>query len=399
MLPEDIWRDKHPNGVPGDIGIGQAGQAFMARSDPTRYRWLLGALVPAVALAMMAVFQLTHHGWALWLLVGLVYGAVPVCDAVFGEDKVNPPQQAVKRMERERFYTHALYVFVALQWVATALGAWLAAQPDLVWHERIGLMLNVGIVNGLGINVAHELGHKKARMDNWMARISLLPTCYGHTRVEHNRGHHYMVATPEDPVSARFGESFWAFLPRTLIGTLRSAWRLEARRLSRRGLPAWHPGNEVVQAHVASLLLLTGVWALLGAWALLFMLVQAALAIGLLELVNYVEHYGLLRRKGPDGAYERCQPEHSWNSSCVVSNLLLFHLQRHSDHHAHPARPYQVLRHFDSSPQLPTGYAGMVMLACVPRWWFAVMNPLVIAHYGGDMSRLNICPRHTAASG
>lgn len=371
----------------------------MARLDPKRYRWLLGALVPAVALAMMAVFLLAHRGWALWLLVGLVYGVVPVCDAVFGEDRFNPPQQAVKRLERDRFYTHALYAFVVLQWVATALGVWLAAQPDLAWHERLGLMLNVGIVNGLGINVAHELGHKKARMDNWMARISLLPTCYGHTRVEHNRGHHYMVATPEDPVSARFGESFWAFLPRTLIGTLRSAWRLEARRLSRRGLPAWHAGNEVVQAHAATLLMLIAVWVLLGAWALLFMLVQAALAIGLLELVNYVEHYGLLRRKGPDGAYERCQPEHSWNSNCVVSNLLLFHLQRHSDHHAHPVRPYQVLRHFDSSPQLPTGYAGMVMLACFPRWWFAVMNPLVIAHYGGDMSRLNICPRYRVSSG
>jgi alkane 1-monooxygenase len=230
-------------------------------------------------------------------------------------------------------------------------------------------------------------------MDNWMARISLLPTCYGHTRVEHNRGHHKKVATPEDPVSARFGESFWAFLPRTLIGTLRSAWHLEARRLSRRGRPAWSLRNEVVQAHIGSVLLLGGVWAVLGPWALLFMIVQAALAIGLLELVNYVEHYGLLRRKGPDGVYERCQPEHSWNSSRRVSNLLLFHLQRHSDHHAHPARPYQVLRHVDSSPQLPTGYAGMVMLACVPAWWFAVMNPLVIAHYRGDMGRLNICPR------
>jgi alkane 1-monooxygenase len=370
----------------------------MAENDPKRYGWLLGALVPGVALAMMTVFLLVRQAWALWVVVLLVYVAVPACDAIFGEDKFNPSPQAMKRLERDRFYNHALYAFVVLQWVVTAMGVWLAAQPDLAWHARIGLMLNVGIVNGLGINVAHELGHKKGRMDNWMTRISLLPTCYGHTRVEHNRGHHYMVATPEDPVSARFGESFWAFLPRTLAGTLRSAWRLEAKRLARRGKPAWSLGNEVVQVHGASLLLLIGVWAGLGWWALLCLLVQAALAIGLLELVNYVEHYGLLRRKGHDGVYERCQPEHSWNSSCTVSNLLLFHLQRHSDHHAHPARPYQVLRHFDSSPQLPTGYAGMVMLACFPRWWFAVMNPLVIAHYDGDMGRLNICPRHRAVS-
>ncbi|MGC4061253.1 MAG: alkane 1-monooxygenase [Aquabacterium sp.] len=343
---------------------------------------------------MMTVFTVMRQAWALWLLVGLVYVVVPVCDAIFGEDTFNPAPEAVKQLEQDRFYTCALYAFVVLQWAVTAWGVWMAAQPDLAWHARLGLMMNVGIVNGLGINVAHELGHKKGRMDNWMTRISLLPTCYGHTRVEHNRGHHYMVATPEDPVSARFGESFWAFLPRTLIGTLRSAWRLEAKRLSRRGKSVWSLGNEVLLAHAATLLMLTGVWLGLGTGALLFMLGQAALAIGLLELVNYVEHYGLLRRKGPDGRYERCEPEHSWNSSCVVSNLLLFHLQRHSDHHAHPARPYQVLRHFDSSPQLPTGYAGMVMLACWPRRWFAVMNPLVIAHYEGDMSRLNICPRY-----
>ena len=215
---------------------------------------------------------------------------------------------------------------------------------------------------------------------------------YGHFFVEHNRGHHARVATPADPASARLGESFYAFLPRTLWGSLKSAWELEALRLRHRGLPVFGPANENLRAWLATALLFGALGAGFGGPALLFLVVQAFYGITLLEVVNYLEHYGLLRPIGPDGRPVRCTPEHSWNSNHRVSNLFLFHLQRHSDHHAHPARRYQALRHFAQSPQLPSGYAGMLLLAYLPPLWRRVMDRRVLKHYEGDMLRANLSP-------
>jgi alkane 1-monooxygenase len=200
------------------------------------------------------------------------------------------------------------------------------------------------------------------------------------------------VATFDDPASSRLGESFWAFLPRTVIGSLQSAWHLERGRLAGRGLGAWHWRNECLQAWSMTVALFAALTAAFGPWALLFLCLQAVYGFSLLEVVNYLEHYGLKRGAGADGKPVRCQPEHSWNSNHVVSNLFLYHLQRHSDHHAHPARRYQALRHFGEAPQLPNGYAGMVLLAYVPFLWFRVMDRRVLAHYGGDVSRANVQP-------
>ncbi|MCY4754016.1 alkane 1-monooxygenase [Pelomonas aquatica] len=225
-----------------------------------------------------------------------------------------------------------------------------------------------------------------------MSRLVLAPVAYGHFFVEHNRGHHRRVATPGDPASARLGESFWAFLPRTLGGSLRSAWHPEGRRLAGRGHGPWHWRNECLQAWGLTVLLWGGLVAWLG-WAVLpFLLVQAAYGVQLLEVVNYMEHYGLLRQQGPDGRYERCAPEHSWNSNHRVSNFFLHHLQRHSDHHAHPARHYQALRHFEEVPQLPIGYAGLLLVAYVTPLWFRLMDRRVLAHYGGELKRANVQP-------
>ena len=360
-----------------------------AWSDPKRYLWLLGPAVPLIGLAMLATYAQTRSVWALWFVVILVHAIIPALDWLFGEDAANPPEAALAGLVQDRYYSWVLYAFVPLQLAATVGGAWLAATGDLPWHHLLGLAISVGMVNGVAINTAHELGHKKGKLDRWLARISLAPTFYGHFYVEHNRGHHKNVSTPVDPASSRMGETFWAFWPRTVVGSLRSAWHLEAERLARSGKGVWSLSNENLQSWAMSVVLWGAVLAVFGWVALPFLLIQAVYGFSLLEVVNYLEHYGLLRRTLPDGRVERCMPEHSWNSNHMVTNLFLYHLQRHSDHHANPTRHYQALRHFEESPQLPAGYAAMILLAYFPPLWFAVMDKRVIRHYQGDLSRIN----------
>jgi alkane 1-monooxygenase len=233
------------------------------------------------------------------------------------------------------------------------------------------------------------MGHKKDSLERWLSKVTLAQTFYGHFFIEHNRGHHVRVATPEDPASARFGESFYHFLPRTVLGSLRSAWELERERLARLGSSPWTRRNDILNAWVMTLALYAVLVAVFGPVVLPFLVIQSVLGFALLEVVNYLEHYGLLRQKREDGRYERTRPEHSWNSNSVASNVLLYHLQRHSDHHANPIRRYQALRHVDDAPQLPTGYAGMIVLALVPPLWRRVMDERVLAHYRGDRTLLN----------
>jgi len=249
------------------------------------------------------------------------------------------------------------------------------------------------MVSGIAINTAHELGHKRASLERWLSRVALASSGYGHFFIEHNRGHHVRVATPADPASSRLGESFWQFLPRTVSGSLRSSWGLELERLSRSSRGPWTWRNEVLSAWAMTVALFAVLALAFGPVVLPYLLIQAVVGFSLLEVVNYLEHYGLLRQKRADGRYERCSPEHSWNSNNVASNVLLYHLQRHSDHHANPLRRYQALRHFDEAPQLPTGYAGMIVLAYIPPLWRRVMDPRLLAHYHGDASRAHVHPR------
>jgi alkane 1-monooxygenase len=255
------------------------------------------------------------------------------------------------------------------------------------------MALSVGMVAGIAINTAHELGHKKESHERWFARICLAQTAYGHFYIEHNRGHHVRVATPEDPASSRMGETIWGFLPRTMGGSLRSAWGLERKRFARLGRSPWTLRNDVLNAWVMTLALWGTMMALFGVELLPYLVVQAFVGIWLLESVNFLEHYGMKRQKNEKGRYERVNPSHSWNSNNIGTNVLLYHLQRHSDHHANPTRRYQALRDFPEAPVLPTGYAGMIVLTWVPAVWRRVMAPRVVAHYEGDISRANLHPR------
>jgi alkane 1-monooxygenase len=260
----------------------------------------------------------------------------------------------------------------------------------------VGLAVTVGFIGGIGINTAHELGHKKESHERWLSKIALAQSGYGHFYIEHNRGHHVRVATPQDPASSRVGENFYQFWPRTVFGSLRSAWALERRRFARRGQHPFRLSNDVLNSWVMTIALWAVLLVWLGVGILPFLFIQAFIAITLLEAVNYLEHYGMLRQRvGAPGRerYERVDPTHSWNSNNIATNVLLYHLQRHSDHHAKPTRRYQALRDYEESPALPTGYAGMILLSLVPWAWRRVMDPRVARHFNGDMRLANIQPR------
>ena len=331
------------------------------------YRFLLALTVPPMPVTGYLIGDNFYTLYVAFVVIGLL-------DFVFGRDRKNPAAEALPALENVGFYRAVLYICATLDLAVIAWGA--AIVPGLSPVQAFGLMLSVGFVTGAqGITFAHELGHSRSKLDQLVAKVLLTAVCYGHFFIEHNRGHHVRVATPEDPASARYGESFYAFYLRTLAGSWLDAWRLEAERLKRHGLGFRSLRNQMLWFTAVPLLVGAALWFAWGAVAVLFFFVQAWMAFTLLEAVNYVQHYGLARRRLDGGAYERVAHHHSWNASELLTNCFLIHLQRHSDHHENPARRYQALMYYEDGPQLPTGYSGMIPLALLPPLWFAVMNP------------------------
>jgi alkane 1-monooxygenase len=329
--------------------------------------------------------------WA-WLVITVVFGVIPLLDFVVGRDPANPDERdQVPALEAQGYYRLLSLATVPLLLAMLVWSAWIfVSYAGWSWVGQLGWVLSVGTVMGaIGITVSHELIHKDAALEQNAGGLLLAAVCYAGFKVEHVRGHHVHVSTPEDASSSRFGQSLYAFLPHAYKHNFLNAWRLEAERLQRRGLPALHWRNELIWWYAISALLLLGFSLAFGWLGALFFLGQALMAFTLLEIVNYVEHYGLHRRKLDNGRYERTTPHHSWNSNFLLTNLFLFHLQRHSDHHAYAKRRYQVLRHFDDSPQLPNGYAGMIVLALFPPLWRAIMDPKVRAYYAGEEHQLS----------
>jgi alkane 1-monooxygenase len=383
----------------GSLSVSLAGAGLPATGerpdwrDGKRYLWLLGTVVPMFLFGAWGLVNLTGVGLFWWMGPLWIYAIIPVLDVLTGADPTNPPDDVVAWLEQDRYYRWVTYLFLPLQFVAMFVGFWLITHHGgLSIIDKLGITITIGSMNGIAINTAHELGHKKEHLERWFARIALAPTGYGHFFIEHNRGHHVRVATPEDPASSRLGETFWAFLPRTVLGSLRNSWRLERTRLRRMDKPVFSLRNDVLNAWAMTLVLWGVLIALFGVGIAPYLVIQAGFGFSLLEAVNYIEHYGLVRRQLPNGRWERVNPRHSWNNNNLTTNLFLYHLQRHSDHHANPTRRYQALRHFDESPQLPSGYAAMVLLAYFPPLWRRVMDHRVLAHYGGDVTLANIHP-------
>lgn len=310
------------------------------------------------------------------------FGLIPILDAIIGIDKHNFTKEQEKQIGEKLYYKAILYAWGFLQigllvWACyvVTFGSWQA-------YEYVGFLLSaMTVLGGIGITVAHELGHKNSSFEQFLAKIILDTVFYRHFFIEHNRGHHVNVATPLDPATARKNQTFYAFWWQSIIGGIRSAWNLEKKRLQKKGKNAWSWENEMWRCLIEPLTLLLTLTAAMSflkgqfAWqVVVFFLLQSLLSFSLLEAVNYIEHYGITRRLLANGRYERVEHLHSWNASHLLSNFFLFQLQRHSDHHAYAGRRYQILRHFDESPQLPAGYPTMILIALIPPLWFAIMN-------------------------
>jgi alkane 1-monooxygenase len=365
--------------------------------DRKRPFWSLALAYVLLPFAGILLHAWTGNELALFFPISFTYVIAPIIDLLLGEADDNPPDQVVRELEDDAYYRALTYAVVPLAFVTIVGAAYWIGTHDLTWGV-LALGLATGVTGGVCITTGHELGHKQSAVERWLTKFLLAVPAYGHFWVDHNYGHHRAVATPEDPVSARMGESIYRFALREIPGALRRAWKAESDRLRRKGRSAWSWRNEILQSYAISAVLQGGLLIAFGPVMIPFLLLNNGQAWWLLTSANYVEHYGLLRVRDAHGRYERCQPHHSWNCNRICTNVLLFHLERHSDHHAHPTRRYQSLRNFDDLPRLPAGYLGMFSIALVPPLWFRIMDPLLLTltQVQGDLNKVNIDPSRRA---
>lgn len=367
--------------------------------DKKRYLWAISPALPVIGMGILAGYQFAPRPLKKAFSLGgpiLLHVIIPAIDALIGHDQNNPTAEDVKLLEQDPYYARLVKTFIPLQYAANIYACYLVGRQQTSLLDKVLLGISMGAINGIAVNTAHELSHKLNRIDHILSHLALVPTGYNHFRIEHPYGHHKRAATPEDPASSRMGESFYEFLPRTVIGSFKSAIEIESNRLKRKGKTFWSVDNELLQGWGMSATFHASMIKMFGAGITPYLLTQSLYGISLFEIINYIEHYGLLRQKDENGKYERTMPEHSWNNNNIVTNLFLYQLQRHSDHHAYPTRPFQALRHFDEAPELPSGYASMLLPAMIPPLWFKMMDKRVFQHYDGDLNKANIHPKRRA---
>jgi len=367
--------------------------------DKKRWFWVTAILWSLLPLMIMGGFLYSSNPWVLVIPFIAAFILIPIIDYFLGTDTSNPPEELVPQLDADPYYRRLLIAAIPAHFIVVIAGAWLVATYSLSIGVFVVFAAMMGLNSGMSINTAHEIGHKNTKLERLLSRVVLAVSGYGHFCIEHNLGHHRDVSTPEDPASSRMGESIYRFMLREIPGAAKRGWSAEAKRLEKRGKSSWSVDNHILQSYSMTLVFQGGLIAVFG-WILLpFFLIHNFMAWFQLTSANYIEHYGLLREKKPNGKYERCQPHHSWNANHIFSNLILFQLERHSDHHANPARSYQSLRSFKDLPELPSGYFGMYVLAYFPTLWFKVMDKRVMAvpHINGDLSKVNIDPRKEAS--
>jgi alkane 1-monooxygenase len=327
---------------------------------------------------LVAIISIMGSGITAWLLPIYAFIFIPIAELFLPASTENMDEMEEEVALADPLYDWVVYLMVPLQYVMMGLFLYNVSFLNNSGWESVGKTFSMGIACGiLGINVAHELGHRIKPYERLMSKMLLLTSMYMHFYIEHNRGHHKNVATPLDPATSRYGEILYIFWFRSVVQSYISAWEIEAKMLKKEGKKVWSLQNEMIQfqlIQIAFTVLILFVFGLKGMFAFL-----AAATIGflLLECVNYIEHYGLVRKKSGQESYEKVLPAHSWNSNHTIGRLLLFELSRHSDHHYKASRKYQVLRHFDNSPQMPTGYPGMIVLSLFPPIWFFVMHKTI----------------------
>jgi len=325
----------------------------------------------------LGVVGLTFNGWFTFLLPIYAFIVIPLLELALPFSEENLSKEEEEKLLRNKIYDWVVYLIVPAQWGLLVLFLF-SVQEKLEFYELIGRVITFGLACGVfGINVAHELGHRTKKYEQWMSKALLLTSQYMHFFIEHNRGHHKNVSTEYDPATSRYGEVVYTFWFRSMIMGYLSAWKLEIFKLNKQGRGKFHWKNEMVfyifcQAGLLTLILLLFNWQ-----TMVMYWISAIIGILLLETVNYIEHYGLKRHKSESGMFKKVLPVHSWNSNHSLGRGILFELSRHSDHHFRANRKYQILRHFEESPQMPTGYPGMIVLALFPPLWFYIMNKRV----------------------
>jgi alkane 1-monooxygenase len=334
-----------------------------------KYLWAFGSMAIAYA-------GIIFDGVFTWGLMLYAFVLVPLLELFLSTSKINLTKEDEEIRNKDSVFDVIIYSIVPLHYGLLILFC-INIQRDLELYELIGKIFTFGLACGVyGINVAHELGHRVLKHEQIMAKALLLTSQYMHFFIEHNRGHHNKVSTVDDPASSRFGEPIYIFWFRSVYGCFISAWELEAFRLRKAGRNVLSVYNEMIWYQVIQIGLLLTILFIFNWQTMLFYWASAVIGFLLLETVNYIEHYGLQRHKG-EHSFHKVLPVHSWNSNHLIGRGILFELSRHSDHHFRANRKYQILRHHDDSPQMPTGYPGMMVLSLFPPLWFKVMNPRV----------------------
>ena len=315
------------------------------------------------------------HGWMIGLPLFFAWLFIPIMETFMKPNPGNMSAAEEELAKKNKGYDVLLYLVVAVQYFSLYVFLSSMKNDTLTWQETAGRIFVMGMLCGVfGINVGHELGHRVNKYEQVLAKALLLTSLYMHFFTEHNKGHHKRVATPDDPSSARLGEPVYIFYFRTIIFSYISAWHIANEEIKKKSKSVFSIQNEMIQFTFLQIAFVALILYFFGWLVTLYFLAAALIGILLLETVNYIEHYGLQRKLTGDGKYERAMPEHSWNSDHIIGRLMLFELSRHSDHHYLASRKYQILRHHDHSPQMPTGYPGMMILSLFPPAWFYVMN-------------------------
>jgi len=328
----------------------------------------------AYILAYTVYLSFTSYG--IWTYSPLLFSFVfiPLLELVFKPSAENFTKEELQKLKNDPFFNFVLYTVVIVQ-VAFLIFFLFTIQEPVSNFELIGRILSFGVLCGIfGINVGHELGHRKNRFQQFLGEILLLTSLETHFLPYHNSGHHYNVATPEDPATAKKGELVFLFWFRSQIGSYIQAWSIETKRLKNKNSDFFSFKNRMLNYTIAQLLLLGVIYYVFSFSTMLAFIGAALFGILMLETVNYIEHYGLLRKINEKGNYERVLPQHSWNSNHLVGRTILFELSRHSDHHFKASKHYQLLNSLPNSPQMITGYPGMMLLALIPPLWFKIIH-------------------------
>tara|TARA_R110002072_G_scaffold145129_11_gene291394 strand:- start:4131 stop:5168 length:1038 start_codon:yes stop_codon:yes gene_type:complete len=326
-------------------------------------------------LPITVYISFTSTGLLTFLPLIIFFGFVPSLELLFKPTKENFTKEEEKKEKENKLYTGILYLMIPIQFAFLAYFFVIMQEANLATSDMIGRLTAMGLMCGvIGINVGHELGHRNNRIDEFFGELLLLTCLNTHFLPYHNAGHHLNVATPKDAATARKNELLYLFWIRSHFTSYVQAWQCEYNRLTTSNRSWFHPQNRMIIYSICNLMLLGSIYYFLGTISLFYFLGAAVFGIILLETVNYIEHYGLLRNKNEHGRYEKVKRTHSWNSDHVIGKMMLFNLSRHSDHHYNGSKHYQILKSLPESPQMPTGYPGMMLLSLFPPLWFGLMH-------------------------